>query len=285
MKYQNAWNQVAFAELLFKNSYSIFLFFRITSVQLQSKNILLFPSMGQFLGTLRCVLEHECSMCNSKTLQHTKELDYFFILEPKQLPLQTSEGEGKHTVMCRIQRKSISLWHTVSLTAAIFYNTCNGEISKGNLDVKPCVCSKHKNAQRVKHQAKHCIFFSSLCLLGQIKLRREEMWPEEERESGTSLFLLKGSPSENLLSHSIKSAEVKQSPPCKFLFLSSLNCLYICLSVWAGEIGRHLFTLERKLEILWLESCPRLAALLPLSLCHNCTVSRRRSSLPPPLKN
>lgn len=99
--------------LAIKNSYSIYIqifFFRITSLHLQSTNIFLFPSVGQFLGTLRCVLEHKHSMCNSRTLQHPKELGYFFILKPKQVTLQTPEGERNHRVKCRIQRKCVSLW-------------------------------------------------------------------------------------------------------------------------------------------------------------------------------
>lgn len=53
------------------------------------------------------------------------------------------------------------------------------KLVKRTLMLSHVFAPKHKNAQRVKHQAKHCRFFSSLCLLEQIKLRREE-WAEEE---------------------------------------------------------------------------------------------------------
>lgn len=116
-----------------------------------------------------------------KALQHPKELGYFFILEPKQVALQTPEGEHSATQWCAGSKGSVlSLWAHSTLDCHHFLqNMLCVKLVKGTLMLSHVFVPKHKNAQRVKHHAKHCRFFSSLCLLEQIKLRREE-WAEEE---------------------------------------------------------------------------------------------------------
>lgn len=115
-----------------------------------------------------------------KPLQHPKEPGYFFILELKQVTLQTPGGADSTTLWCAGSKGSVfSLWAQYPWLPPFLTKHAMCEISKGTLMLSHVFAPKHKNAQRVKHQAKHCRFFSSLCLLEQIKLRREE-WAEEE---------------------------------------------------------------------------------------------------------
>lgn len=99
-----------------------------------------------------------------KPLQHPKELGYFFILEPKQVTLQTPGGEDSTTQWCAGCKGSVfSLWAHYPWLPPFLTKHATREISKGNLDVKPCVCSQAQECTEGKAPSKALqIFLISL---------------------------------------------------------------------------------------------------------------------------
>lgn len=137
-------------------TYIQFFFFRITSVDLQSKNIFLSPSMGWLLWTPRCALEHEHSLCHSKSPAASQRAWLLFHTRAKASgSANTWRWTLSHTVMCRIQRKCIfPLGTQYPWLPPFFTKHAVCEISKGNLDVKPCVCSQAQECTEGKAPCK-----------------------------------------------------------------------------------------------------------------------------------
>lgn len=75
--------------------------------------------------------------------QHPKELCYFFMLSSKQAPLQTfGRWTLNCTAMCRMQRNcTFPLGTQYPWLPPFFIKHAMCKINKGNLDVKPRVCS------------------------------------------------------------------------------------------------------------------------------------------------
>lgn len=133
-----------------------------------------------FNGTiLRCVLEH--SPCVTlKPCSIPKSLATFSHLNLSKWLCKHLKGKATTQWCAGSRGRVFPFGHTLSLTATSFYKTCSSEISKGNLDVNPCICSqaqKFTGGQNIKQ----CTAYFSHHFASRSRLNSEEvMWAEEE---------------------------------------------------------------------------------------------------------